>query len=292
VDPWQVVPSWQEYEGSPVITRTRTGITATRVGIIDNNEVPDLWDAIYPPGPPFYYGAAAEFPGYNYLKADQVKAEPFLPDAIRADAGHPLNVQYNGGYKVTIDYKIPEEDFDAFYLKDPYFPVGSPLNTQIWTTWKTGISGEFYTLPASALVWGDFKTPGGNVRAGVLVAQVDHHLTHHFVNVPPRAAIRATIGTVNNDVFLGAPAGCLMYLGAEVTQDTLTPDARYWTVSHKFSEKDQSRGVGVQRKGWNYFLRPDSEPADFEQLYRRKSAVFVDWLIDTVDFLPLLAEGP
>jgi hypothetical protein len=258
---WDLPDYFEETAGSPVKTDTRTTATVTVTGMIPGDMEDDFYSYVYPPDWP---GAVWWYPDRPELTVSSLRFEPFHDD----QEPDTFPSKY-GKLKVTMELSTDQDIFNAFWLTDESFFAYGPgvvFDSRIWTSWKRTTGGEFNTLPQSGLIWeSDGKVPGNNVRAGVLVATVDHHLTWKFCPAPPQENIRIALGTVNKYTFLGCPEGTLIYLGAETKYDIVNRHGRFWSLDHKFSEKDQSTDP-ADPMGWNFFLRPDVTTASFQKL--------------------------
>jgi hypothetical protein len=296
-----MVVSYEELGGSPTLSANRTGSTAKRMVRIAWNDIDNLMLELMP-----VYGSSfnpltqlpgwfATFPNRPGLVVESVEFEPFVPE-------RPLGLgevppQYPGGAKATINYKTPE--FDSTFFN-----------------YSVNIGGEMLTLPSYSLQWANAWSPIakqhqaalpvkagqafgsvsviGDVQGGFVVPTIEHTLEWHYVAFPPFSSIRAMVGTVNTQEFLGAPRATLLFLGAEISREWTLGGRKYFQMKYRFAEKNVSApffagiidaGVGNvvvdtdDVPGWNYFYRP--ETGLFERLLRSNGGnVYEDNVFD------------
>lgn len=260
---------YELYEGFPVYDFQQAEGTATEVYIMAWVDIDAFLLESFPQ--PFYVGTklvyplTRMFPGLPWLRTEKLRFEPFPNDKPATRNGTAPT--YSTKAKVTINYRTPkfEEDDEA----------------ETFFTHRISIGGEFLTLPASGFKWSGETTTVQNddLVAGKVIPTAEHQLTWDYVLTPPMATIRATIGKVNNAAFLGAAAETLLFLGADMEQETTTGGLRPWKVDYRMSERLLKQGGASV--GWNYFFRPDT--GNFERLLTRAGGA----VYDQAPFLPL-----
>lgn len=206
----------------------------------------------------------ASMPGYPILLVNDIKIEPMVGDAIVYGTSP---CYYYRGAKVTIGYKSDSPNSFQHKLKHAV---------------------DVITYPGSNLVWNrDAKPAGTDIHGGVLSPHMEHDLSWRYVLTIPWAAIRNCLGKVNDREFLGVPAECLLFMGAETEIEYVAGLSLGYKMSYKMSEKNN--GTIGSPKGWNHFLRPDANPPAFERLDIRGG----NYIYQLAEFEPLFsAEVP
>lgn len=123
------------------------------------------------------------------------------------------------------------------------------------------LGGEFLEFPARFTRWDDNSlgeptgpVPDAESGAGrLLVRQGDITLTWNYVDDPP--TLTQYFGSVNSDVFLGAPAETLLFAGVELEESTKASitDPGCWTV--KVTLQYRMIKAGANTYGWNHEYR-------------------------------------
>ena len=85
-----------------------------------------------------------------------------------------------------------------------------------------------------------------------------HNLTWHNVISPPWTTIHELQGTINNAVFLGCPAGTILFDGAEAEKTFragFSPGESpvCWKIKYVFRERSNKHAGAIY--GWNFFYR-------------------------------------
>jgi hypothetical protein len=205
------------------------------------------------------YGAATwiNYPGKPTAFAMRVRYEPFdheNPDyqALRG-LTEGLNSYTNSFAKATVEYQtVNPQDLAGGPAAEP----GTRLMYRMLYSVKTE------TLLPGGWEWADLPTAvvPANLAPAKEIPVTEHHLTWDLVISPPWDAIRGLQGKLNSAVFLGSPAGTMLFLGAEANKlyrSELGAGATEfcWQIHYVFRERAIKQGGQVL--GWNYFWRPD-----------------------------------
>jgi hypothetical protein len=260
--------AFEELANSPVLDITPSSRVAVREAKIAAANLDALIEAVFPLGD---FGIA--YPGNSALRAAQLHVEPYqgnkekitAPAAANLDIAVVNTVQY---YLARITY----ETMEATQGDDPQLLLSH--------RWSTG--GEFLTADAQGLEWSDSGLVDDDVKAGILVGTIEHHITWARVTSPPFSVIRSRMGCVNS-AELNFKTGriypeTLLFLGAELRRDILTDGALAWEVGYHFSERsvplgnvgedddDHGNKVGgvstgdqMTVGGWNHFFRSEDQ---------------------------------
>lgn len=272
--------SYDELNSSPKLKVARDSSQATRIFLIDWDDIEAFVDELFP-SPLEGYGGQSYYPSRPWLVAQSASFEPFDPDNP-SGCGEAINV-YPGGARVTVEYGIPKDDQKQGPTEGDSNGDGTgPGGDQGSTGGETGnddqkvthvrhdvsIAGEMLTLPNSGLKWANPDDQGSTdagteANAGKTIPLIEHQITWSHVQSPPWANIRACIGRVNNGNFCGAAAETVLFLGCEAFREISSDGASDWEVKYKFAEKNTSMN-GDDVEGWNHFFRPSS--GNFERL--------------------------
>ena len=140
-------------------------------------------------------------------------------------------------------------------------PAAFPVGTQV----------QFVTPTATT----EAQVGTAGVASSVIVPMIEHTLEWDFVQNPPWAAIRSTMGKVNATAFAGMPAETGLFLGAEASQQVTITGLKPWKLSYKISEKNQNAADPKNPMGWNHFMRPNGDSAgQFQRLVKTVPFVF------------------
>lgn len=303
---------YEELEGSPTYSiKMGKGVEAKRELRVAGSDL-NLLVAQFTPFPGNIF---AQFPGIPGLWVDTIDIVPFdnCPPKDGGDIAlydwHKVSVSYKtpefeGGDNTDGGDGGQGPDGQGDGKQGQPNRGGHPhSDNDTLLSHKCTIGGEFMVLPGEGLEWKDsfdavswsynppvFDEEGPNpaharasrsvkdgVSAGIIVPLMEYTVTWHRVRLPPWRAIQETIGKINDDEFLGCEAGCLLYLGADLSIEFSAIGTKWWTVEHKFSYKNNTKGGdafldtvlfgGTVPKGWNYFYRP--ETGRFEHLKRK-----------------------
>jgi hypothetical protein len=232
--------SFQELAGSPRLRILETGkIVAER----DFKVAWSDWVGFVNMLRGLYFSAAtkgavlvspAYFPGNPALRVASVAVTPFddqSPDgnAALADVSSGLNT-YAGGARVHVEYGLLDTGNDK---RKPPHPAGTFLR------WERDVGVDMLTIPARYWKWsgGPNTILEDDLPIGVRVPVATHTLVWSNVAQPPYDTIRATRGTVNADAILGAPPGCLLFVGAKITEIYQLDGTLRYTLQYVFAEK-------------------------------------------------------
>jgi len=248
---------FRELAGSPEEEYTQDGFRARRTFLIPWEErhtfaVEILGTADNHGGRP-----AARYPGKEGVYAVAIRFSPADPDALLALSQENADVQdalaeYTGSFaKAVVEYATasPPEKNDA--------PT-APSETHLSYRMEHGVM-ERALLASGFFAEDDPQTPlPAELPLTQIIPFTDHHLVWRQVIGPPWQAIRELQGTVNDETFLGATPGTLLFLGATTDKlfrgsfdDGIAPFC--WEIHYQFRELVIKHGGAVY--GWNDFHR-------------------------------------
>lgn len=254
--------------GTPTYKVTRNGATGTQTFKIPWDQIDAVVAELFPP-----FAAPRSFPGRVFMYATDVDIEPWMPDSPTGLGEIPAEYEFA---RITINYSTLSFDQDPATQNnndgsdspggdDQKGPGKDEDSDATFLSFRTSIGGEYITYPSGALEWtSDQEDVTDEVQAGVVVPIIEHSVTWHNCALPPWAKIRATVGRVNNAQYFGAGVGTLLFLGVEASRELTSDGEKQWELEYRFSEKNV--GTEASPKGWNYFLRPDADPVDFESV--------------------------
>jgi hypothetical protein len=251
--------AFKELAGSPLETYGPDGMKAQRVLVCGWDDRELVVEQLLGDGYEFGGRGRAGYPDKPNVVAMRIRCEPFADDVtpqVLDELTEGLN-RYHGFAKVTVSYELlvacDREDL-------PAVEEGTLL------TYRQQPGSETMILPGHALTWAgapDVPVPPEAVPA-IHVPIVEHHFTWQRVVRPPWEAIRQSVGTVNDAVFMGAAAATVLFVGATTERefiriDELANPALSWRLGYLFREKAVKTGTGSVA-GWNHAYR--SLPAD------------------------------
>jgi hypothetical protein len=251
--------AFKELAGSPLETYGPEGMKAQRVLLCAWDDRELVVEQLLGDGYEFGARGRAPYPGKPDVVAMRIRCEPFADDLtpqVLCELTEGLN-RYHGFAKITVSYEllVPSNREDQ-----PVVEPGTVL------TYRQQPGGEIMTLPGHALAWAgaaEVPVPPEAVPP-IYVPIVEHQFTWHQVVRPPWEAIRTSVGTVNDAVFLGAAAATVLFAGATAERefiriDELANPALSWRIGYLFREK-AVKTPDDSIAGWNHAYR--SLPAD------------------------------
>ena len=283
-----MLAGFEELDNSPKVVINRRGGSGVQMFRGPWSQIDALIAHLFPDQAT---GAAAyTLPGFSWLEVDSISLAPFLGPPTESGG---VNTYQN--VDVTVNYAPPAErqgmqsgtggtpDASGPGGKDGS-TGGAAGNEQTYVKHKVSVGGEFLVWPTNGLMWENGITPGlkavddnGNINAAevklkdhavtsVVIPIMEHQITWSFVAYPPWSVMRQCLGRINSKPHAGAPAGCLLFLGAEAEREITSKGYKVWNLEYKFSEKNYSNDPGAPQ-GWNYFLRP--ETGRFERILKK-----------------------
>jgi hypothetical protein len=232
--------AFQELAGSPRIRILETGkVVAEREFYVawDDwvefvNRLRGLYFAAGTQGAMLF--APAYFPGNPALRVTSIAVSPLDEqspdgDATLTDLSTGMNT-YAGGARVHVEYGLLDASGDK---RKPPHPAGTFLR------WERDIGVDMLSIPARYWKWsgGPSTILEDDLPIGVRVPVATHTLIWSNVVAPPYETIRATRGTVNADAILGAVPGCLLFVGAKITEIYQLDGSLRYTLQYVFTEK-------------------------------------------------------
>jgi hypothetical protein len=249
--------SFEELAGSPRITASSQGVTATRVFRVGWADWPSLAQALIGSykviSGNLQFIPPLAFPGLSNVVLAELNVEPFDPNTPDGTTGAAVATTTNsysaGGARITATYRTL---FDNVTGSRPNLP-GVPQGTYL--TYSAELGAEYQTIPGRVWNWvtdGNPKVPD-DTNPGLLIPTGTCQLTWQRVPLPPWDLIRSVRGKVNDSDFLGSPPGTVMFLGARVSREfQFMDDSGMWRLEYMFSENVKTLSTGDQ-VGWNYF---------------------------------------
>jgi hypothetical protein len=177
--------------------------------------------------------------------------------------------------KIQVKYGV--RSWDQFADDDPQgensFP-GNPGGPATYAVHSLDIGVESVKIPGSAFVFSDGALPF-DVPAVIHVGVATLNVELKRVPYLPTITILKLIGKVNQFLFMGAPTGTLLFLGARTSKEFESDGTRVQNVSYTFKYRS---------KPWNYFIRPDNGQWDYISVRGEPTNRPYVW----DDFLPLI----
>jgi hypothetical protein len=231
---------FQELAGSPRVRIAESGkVTAER----DFHVAWSDWTAFVNQLRGLYISAGSQaasvvepayFPGNPALRVVGINVDPL--DG-QSPAGTPElsdvlvgTNSYVSGARVRVEYGLRDTGGDK---RKPAHPAGTFLR------WERDVGVDMLAIPARYWKWsgGPNTILEDDLPIGVRVPVATHRLIWSNVAQPPFGTLRATRGAVNDSEFLGAPAGCLLFAGARITEVYQLDGGLLYTLEYLFSEK-------------------------------------------------------
>ena len=248
---------FKELGGSPQEEYSLEGFRAQRVFLIAWEDRDAFAAQVLGTVAGYASSESVHYPGKSTAFAVRVHYEPFDPDnpdfKALTELAEGLNSYTSSFAKATVQYQTtsPRDRQDG-----PENEAGTHLS------YRMLFGVESQELLPGGWKWED--QPELPAPADLVVPKTlpvtEHHLIWHQVIFPPWDAIRNLQGKVNSDVFLGCPAGTVLFLGAEANKLYRSAwDAGAsefcWQIHYVFRERALKQGGQVL--GWNHFWRPD-----------------------------------
>lgn len=165
---------------------------------------------------------------------------------------------YQNGAIATVTYSTPESNLTDTGSSNPNTNGDDPVPF-LSHSWSCG--GEYINFDDEAkITWGTFEDNGVNslrtvpvvsndtakgVEAGFAIPTIEHQIKWSKVKKPPFEVIRDRIGCINSDNIWLRTTGskrpvlpqCLMFIGAELSQDVFADGSKGWEMTYRFSER-------------------------------------------------------
>lgn len=206
------------------------------------------------------YQSEAE-PLSKKLFASSVEIDPLggeaAPFSVGINGDYTSNTLYMNGAVATVTYSTPESN-----LSDSGNNPNSNGNDPVpflSHSWSCG--GEFVNFDDKAnLTWGKFNDvlhgtlvsipimdndSARGTDAGFPIPTIEHQIRWSKVKNPPFHTIRECCGCVNSDAIWLRTTGtrrpilpeCMMFIGAELSQDVFADGSKGWEMTYRFSER-------------------------------------------------------
>lgn len=254
---------FRELAGSPEEQYTPQGFTARRVFLVPWEEREAFAAEILGNAQDHGNAGWARYPGKDGVFAVSITLVPADPESLLPEDQATGDVtrdlaDYAGSFaKAVVEYRtVPPQDR----------PDGPPPPGQTQLSYR--MEHGFLERPLLAngfFAEDDPLTPlPADLPLSHLIPYTDHWLIWRQVVGPPWQAIRELQGCVNDDIFLGAAPGTLLFLGADgdklyrgLFEEGISPFC--WELRYHFRELAIRRGAAVF--GWNHIHR--TQPAGF-----------------------------
>jgi len=183
----------------------------------------------------YLVSAQANFPDFPALEVSRIEVEPFDPEhpdgtAPLAAVSQGLNTYHASGARVRVEYKASDLSDES---DKPKHQNGTFLS------WQREIGVDVLSVPGRYWRWTGGPTTDleDDLPLGIRIPVATHSLTWTNLARPPEQAIRRLRGAVNNVTFLGAPAGCVLFVGARITNQFQLDGSTRHRLEYTFSEK-------------------------------------------------------
>lgn len=198
---------------------------------------------------------------YAWCQSVKIDPHPADPQASGGDLD-PLTTAIGYSYaKLTATYAT-DWSVAAIWPTDITAPsIRADTTLQI----SGSGSGEFMRLPARSTRWED-ATPGyatdpmpheDSPAGRFLVRSQDITLHWNYVDDPPIDRFDGLQGCVNDDTYLGKPAGSLLFAGYEFSESTKAAIIAPMCWAVRVTLQCRRISVGVDEYGWNHEYRED-----------------------------------
>ena len=268
--------SFEEAEGSPTIDISLNGLSAQRKFVIDWAD----WDAFAQEAYGIYrtiaggqvvFIAPIAFPGNRpWLFPDTMRVEPYA-GAVNGTSVVSLSSGTNAYNKalVTVNYRERFDDRKS-HPNSPDVPKGTYL------TYNGDLGTEILATQPRAWLWENLAEPvEQDIPTVVVIPTNNFSLTWHRVPSPPHGKIGSHRGKISSSAFMGAPAGCTLFLGARMQAAfQMNDDPVLWTVEYHFAEKRHFLSTGSTSVGWNYLYNTklDAGNEHWQRIVAKNSA--------------------
>ncbi|MGQ9504219.1 MAG: hypothetical protein ACUVQG_03890 [Thermogutta sp.] len=254
---------FRELAGSPEEEYTLDGFRARRTFLVPWEERHAFAAEILGIGGDHGARPWAPYPGKDGVYAVTIRFSPADPEAILTfseenPSARDILAEYSGSFaKAMVEYTT----VSPFERSDAPTP---PDETHLSYRMDYGIV-ERPILASGYFAEDDPQTPlPSDLPLTQVIPFTDHHLMWRQVVGPPWQAIRELQGLVNDDTFLGAAPGTLLFLGATTNKlfrgnfdQGLSPFC--WEITYHFRELAIKHGEAVY--GWNAIHR--TSPAGY-----------------------------
>lgn len=199
----------------------------------------------------------AHFPDFPSLLISKVTTAPFDPEPLGGGTLQLSSGESTYSHaRVTAEYRT----LDIAGASAPGGGGGDSPSTPAGTylAWDEDIGQQILTVPGEKWVFPPLAPPDNTLPddtpVGILIPTATHILTWTNVAVVPRTAMRKLRGRINDAVFLGAPIGCVMFIGGRISRVMQTDGSVRFGVSYTFEEKTIGKITAPDTVvGWNYF---------------------------------------
>lgn len=207
-----------------------------------------------------YCLAAADVPAFlasNYLDEIAAATQMAVTEIIDEPwmEGDIVNAEgYTNSRRITVKYAVVYLAVawpDA--IAQPAYAAGTTL--KLHATY----GGQLQPLAPRAIASGTGPVPSPNTQHSVYVVLNEYHVEWGRVTDLTSLDFSELIGAVNDDDFLGVPAGQLLCAGATLAPSfVLTPGAPCaWTATVTLKQKSITDGTGTY--GWNDWYNPATQ---------------------------------
>jgi hypothetical protein len=231
--------SYVDLLGSPKMRGNISEAEFVSEGEIPGGSIDELYLELFPPPSNGCVPLPKLCPGSNHLYAYNMAVEPLWAEQRNNNAGDTFNTYDK--VRATVTWK------NVNYLQ---------YNNSLITR-KKRVGGKFLELPNTFLQWKDTGDLIDNpeVKGNLPYSTSDIEIKIYRSPTLPDDAITSCSGCISNSAFMNAPAGCLMFLGADV-DELVTP---YGSVAYDIVLKFLLRIVnGDTSIDFNTVFDPDT----------------------------------
>lgn len=162
-------------------------------------------------------------------------------------------VNYHGGFFAHVEYRSSSMILQQSQQDPANDHQVDPDNPVVWCTQELDFETETLVFEKSQYHWvtGDYLNGrSAKIPIKINVGITTINITFHQVPYLPIDLIRAKRMQVNNAKFLGAPTGCILFVGARTIRELNTDGTLAQKVQLQFKDRDIP---------WNKFLRSDKK---------------------------------
>jgi hypothetical protein len=164
--------------------------------------------------------------------------------------------------RFTIDYELFP---DWTVLAQTNTGAPAPSNGTLLNYRRHG-STEFLCIPGRHWKW--VTSPNDplpdDVNPGIKIGRIGLEFSWSYVTNPPYATINSAIGCINQNTFMGYPAGQVLFSdwSEQLTWQILGGTPFYTLTYHMLVKQSQGTVNTGMQYGWNYFYRRDPAGGD------------------------------
>lgn len=215
-----------------------------------------------------YSPAQASFPGYDNCLVSDVEVLPFQPESPDNRPGGDIDSVTFSSQTNTYDENnrgaLVIAQYNSFYnvlsTDKPGMGV-SPSTGPLpgtYLIYEQDVSGEILTVPGRTFYWQGSDPQeqlSADLNPGIVIPSKTLSLIWARCIAPPWSTMDLMVGKVNQDLFLGASPGTMMFVGCQARRTPwFQPSGTLWKLIYRFVQ--QSKFLSDNTKvGWNYLFK-------------------------------------